>query len=147
WEQCIVPSVDTGLFDPAVTNAGAALQPVDFRYQLATGAPSPIGFFPRVLGQFVREEKLLTLEDGVRRMTSLPLSRLGIGDRGVVQEGAWADLVVFDAETIAMRGPHSDAEQPETCWPVGIDYVMVNGEVAMEGHRYTGARSGRVLRR
>ena len=147
WEHCIVPSVDTGLFDPAVAHAGAALQPVDFRYQLATGAPSPIGFFPRVLGQFVREEKLLTLEDGVRRMTSLPLSRLGISDRGVVAQGAWADLVVFDPETIAMHGPTADADEPETCWPAGIDYVVVNGEVAMEGHRYTGARAGQVLRR
>jgi N-acyl-D-aspartate/D-glutamate deacylase len=147
WEHCIVPSVDTGLFDPAVAHAGAALQPVDFRYQLATGAPSPIGFFPRVLGQFVREEKLFSLEEGVRRMTSLPLSRLGITDRGVVREGAWADLVVFDAETIAMRGPDADAEEPETCWPVGIDYVVVNGEVAIEGHRSTGARAGMVVRR
>jgi hypothetical protein len=146
WEHCIVPSVDTGLFDPAAAHAGAALQPVDFRYQLATGAPSPIGFFPRVLGQFVREERLLTLEDGVRRMTSLPLSRLGISDRGVVREAAWADFVVFDPQTIAMRGPHADAEVPETCWPMGIDYVVVNGEVALERHRYTGARSGHVLR-
>jgi N-acyl-D-amino-acid deacylase len=147
WEHCIVPSVDTGFFDPAVTNAGAALQPVDFRYQLSTGAPSPIGFFPRVLGQFVREEKLLTLEDGVRRMTSLPLSRLGISDRGVVQEGAWADLVVFDPDTIAMRGPHADADHPESCWPAGIDYVLVNGEIAMEGQHHTGAQAGQVLRR
>jgi N-acyl-D-aspartate/D-glutamate deacylase len=146
WEHCIVPSVDTGLFDPAAMTAGAALQPVDFRYQLSTGAPSPIGFFPRVLSQFVREEKLLTLEEGVRRMTSLPLSRLGIADRGLVRPGMWADLVVFDPARIAMRGPHPDPRRPETCWPVGISHVVVNGVVAMEGHHYTGSRTGRVLR-
>ena len=65
----------------------------------------------------------------------------------MVREGAWADLVVFDAETIAMRGRDADAEEPETCWPVGIDYVVVNGEVAIEGHRSTGARAGMVVRR
>jgi N-acyl-D-amino-acid deacylase len=142
WAQCIVPSIDTGLFDPA-----AALGPDDFRYQVSTGAPSTIGFAPRVLGQFVRDERLLTLEEGVRRMTSLPLSRLGITDRGVVRPGAWADLVVFDPATIAMRGPTPDPRRPETCWPTGISHVVVNGEVAMDGPRYTGARAGRVLRR
>lgn len=148
WAHCIVPSVDTGLFDPAGAGAGAgaSIQPLDFRYQLATGAPSPIGLFPRVLGQFVREERLLTLEEGVRRMTSLPLSRLGIADRGIIREGMWADLVVFDPQRIAMRGPDPDPERPETCWPVGISHVLVNGEVALEGHRATGVRAGRVLR-
>jgi N-acyl-D-aspartate/D-glutamate deacylase len=146
WAHCIVPSVDTGLFDPTVTGETASLQPLDFRYQMSTGAPSFIGVFPRVLGQFVREEQLLTLEDAVRRMTSLPLSRLGIADRGVLREGAWADLVVFDAQRIAMRGPHPDPAQPETCWPAGIEYVVVNGAVAVEGHRPTGTRAGRVLR-
>jgi N-acyl-D-amino-acid deacylase len=146
WEHCIVPSVDTGLFDPTADGASASLQPLDFRYQLATGAPNPIGLFPRVLGQFVRQEKLLTLEEGVRRMTSLPLSRLGIADRGLVRPGLWADLVVFDPDTIAMRGPRPDAADPESCWPTGISYVVVNGQVAMEGHRSTGARAGQVLR-
>jgi N-acyl-D-aspartate/D-glutamate deacylase len=147
WEHCIVPCVDTGLYDPAAADPAAGLQPIDFRYQLATGAPSPLGFFPRVLGQFVREERLMTLEEGVRRMTSLPLQRLGIRDRGIVHTGTWADLVVFDAERIAMRGPDADPQRPETCWPAGINYVVVNGMVAMEGHRYTGARAGAVLRR
>ena len=147
WAQCVLPSVDTGLFDPAAASGPASLQPLDFRYQLDTGAPSPIGMFPRVLGQYVRDEGLLTLEEGVRRMTSLPLSRLGISDRGAVRPGMWADLVVFDPRRIAMRAPDADPERPETCWPVGIDYVVVNGEVAVEGQRATGARAGRVLRR
>ena len=99
-----------------------------------------------MLGQLVREERLLTLEEGVRRMTSLPLSRLGIADRGIIREGMWADLVVFDPQRIAMRGPDPDPQRPETCWPVGISHVLVNGEVALEGHRATGVRAGRVLR-
>jgi N-acyl-D-aspartate/D-glutamate deacylase len=147
WEHCIVPSVDTGLFDLGGPTEEASIVPVDFRYQVATGAPSPVGLFPRVIGRFVREEKLLTLEDAVRRMTTLPLSRLDIADRGVIREGAWADLVVFDPQTIAMRGPHPDPADPETCWPAGISYVLVNGEVAVEGHTYTGARAGHVMRR
>ncbi len=80
-------------------------------------------------------------------MTSLPISRLGIADRGVIRPGIWADLVVFDRETVGMRSAEADPSVEESCWPSGIDYVVVNGEVAMEGHRHTGARAGRVLRK
>ena len=142
WEHCILPSIDTGLFDPA-----ERFEPIDFRYQLETGAASSIGVAPRVLGQFVRQEKVLSLEEGVRRMTSLPMSRLGLTDRGYVRPGMWADLVVFDRETVGMRGEEADPNVAESCWPAGIDYVVVNGEVAMEGHRHTGVRAGRVLRK
>jgi len=141
WDHCILPSIDTGLFDPA-----QSFQPIDFRYQLETGAPSTIGMAPRVLGQYVREERIFSLEEGVRRMTSLPAERLGLTDRGVIKAGAWADLVIFDKDKVAMRGPNPDPSKPETCWPAGISYVLVNGVVAMEGHRYTGARAGKVLR-
>jgi len=142
WPHCIVPSIDTGLFDPA-----EQFQPIDFRYQLETGAPSSIGMAPRVLGQFVREEKMMSLEEGVRRMTSLPAQRLGLTDRGVVKPGMWADLTVFDRDRVAMRGPNPDPQEPATCWPAGISCVVVNGAVAMEGHRYTGVRAGKVLRK
>ena len=142
WEHCIVPSIDTGLFDPADRS-----DPLDFEYQLEVGAPSHLGVAPRVLGQFVRQEKIFSLEEGVRRMTSLPISRLGITDRGYVRPGMWADLVVFDRDTVGMRSAQADPNVMESCWPTGIDYVVVNGEMAMEGHRHTGARAGRVLRR
>jgi N-acyl-D-amino-acid deacylase len=141
-EHCILPSIDTGLFDPA-----GRFQPIDFRYQLEVGAASSIGVAPRVLGQFVREERIFSLEEGVRRMTSLPISRLGITDRGVVRPGLWADLVVFDKDTVGMRSEQADPNVAETCWPAGIDYVVVNGQVAMEGHRHTGVRAGKVLRK
>ena len=141
WEYCIFPSVDTGLFDPA-----ERLTALDLRYWQETGYPGTIGLFPRVLGQFVRQEKLLTLEEAVRKMTSLAMQRVGVVDRGVVRPGIWADLVVFDQATIALRGPHADPKKVETFYPVGIHYVVVNGQIAMEGHTYTGARAGQVVR-
>jgi N-acyl-D-amino-acid deacylase len=142
WEYCIFPSVDTGLYDPA-----ERLTALDLRYWQETGYPGTIGLFPRVLGQFVRQEKLMTLEEAVRKMTSLAVQRLGIVDRGVIRPGMWADLTVFDPDTIALRGPSADPERIETFYPAGIHYVAVNGQIAMEGSRYTGARAGKVLRK
>jgi N-acyl-D-aspartate/D-glutamate deacylase len=95
----------------------------------------------------VRAEKLITLEEAVRKMTSLAVQRLGIADRGVIRRGMWADLVVFDRDTIALRSAAPDPEHIETFYPVGIHYLAVNGEIAMEGHRFTGVRAGHVLRK
>jgi N-acyl-D-amino-acid deacylase len=142
WAYCIFPSVDTGLFDPATQ-----FNDLELRYWLDTGYPGTIGLFPRVLGQFVREENLMTVEEAVRKMTSLAMQRVGISDRGAIRPGMWADLVVFDPQTVALRGPQADPSRVETFYPVGIDWVVVNGQVAMQGHRYTGARAGQVLRR
>ncbi|MBN1399464.1 MAG: amidohydrolase family protein [Anaerolineae bacterium] len=142
WPYCIFPSVDTGLFDPA-----SHYTELDLRYWKETRYPGTIGLFPRVLGQFVRQERLLTLEEAVRKMTSLAMQRVGISDRGVIRPDMWADLVVFDKDTIALRSPNADPKRIETFYPVGIDYVVVNGQAAMEGQRYTGARAGQVLRR
>jgi len=142
WEYCIFPSVDTGLFDPA-----EPLTALDLRFWKETGYPGFIGLFPRVLGQFVREEKLMTVEEAVRKMTSLAVQRVGIADRGVIRPGLWADLVVFDKDTIALRHPDADPEQLETFFPVGVHCVVVNGAITMEGHRYTGVRAGKVLRK
>lgn len=142
WERCIFPSIDTGLYDPA-----QHFSELDLRYWRDTGYPGTIGLAPRVLGQFVRQEKLLTLEEAIRKMTSFAMQRLGIADRGVIRAGLWADLTVFDPQTVALRGPAPDPSRIETFYPVGIDYVIVNGQIAMEGHRYTGARAGQVLRK
>jgi N-acyl-D-amino-acid deacylase len=108
------------------------------------GAPHPrsYGTFARVLGVYVREKHLLTLEEAVRKMTSFPAARLGLVDRGLVRPGMKADLVVFDPATIRDRAsfekPHQYAE--------GVSLVMVNGEVVLDGDRMTGARPGCVLR-
>ena len=99
------------------------------------------GTFPRVLGHYARELRLLTLEDAVRRMTGLSAARFGLADRGEVRAGAYADLVVFDAETVADRATFEAPTLPAA----GIDLVMVNGAVIREGSRVTGNRPGRVL--
>jgi N-acyl-D-amino-acid deacylase len=112
--------------------------------QLAAGHPHPrnFGTFPRILGHYVREEKVLTLEDAVRRMTSLPAQRLGLKDRGLLREGYWADVVVFDPDRISDMATFASPKQ----YPAGINYVMVNGSVVIDGGNHTGERPGMVLR-
>jgi N-acyl-D-amino-acid deacylase len=105
--------------------------------------PRYFGTFPRVLGKYVREDKALTLPEGVRKMTSLPAQKLGLQDRGMVKVGMWADLVVFDPETIADRATFSDPRR----YPSGIQYVLVNGQIAVRDGRTTGALPGKILRR
>ena len=101
------------------------------------------GTFPRVLGHYARELGLLTLEDAVRRMTGLTAAQFGLTDRGEVRAGAYADLVMFDAETIADEATFEAPTRPAA----GIDIVMVNGAIVREGGRVTGNRPGRALRR
>ena len=109
----------------------------------AKPSPRTSGSFPRILGQFVRDEALLGLEDAIRRMTSAPAARLGLADRGTIRDGAVADLVVFDPATV-----RSDATMDDpTREPEGIDHVLVAGELVIDGGRPTGARPGRGLRR
>ncbi len=109
------------------------------------GHPHPrwYGTFPRVLGEYVRDEGVLTLEDAIHRMTGMPARRMGMLDRGRVAEGLHADLVVFDRGTIADRATFSDPHQ----YPAGIDHVIVNGVTVVDGGEFTDARAGRVLRR
>ncbi len=105
--------------------------------------PRGAGTFPRVLGLFVRERKWLTLEDAIRKMTSLPASRLKLTDRGVLKTGAWADLVLFDPTTVIDRSTFSDPFTIST----GIRGVWVNGTKVWDDTRPTGARPGSVLTR
>jgi len=105
--------------------------------------PAAYGAFPRVLGRYVRERRCLTLEEAVRKMTSYPAALLGLRDRGALREGARADLVLFDAERVADRATF---EEPRRA-PEGIDLVLINGQVAAEGGKTTGASAGSVLRR
>jgi N-acyl-D-amino-acid deacylase len=105
--------------------------------------PRGYGAFPRVLAQYVREKKIVSLEEAIAKMTGRSARRLGLNDRGVVAAGRKADLVVFDPDTIADRGTPADPAQS----PVGIDLVIVNGEVVLDHGGMTGARPGRALRR
>jgi N-acyl-D-amino-acid deacylase len=111
----------------------------------APGKPHPRlwGCFPRVLGRYARDEGVLTMADAVRRMTSLPAETFGLVDRGVVREGAFADLVVFDPAIVADVGTYDDPCRP----PRGIAAVIVNGSVVARDGVHTGARPGRALRR
>ncbi len=108
------------------------------------GRPHPrlYGTFPRVLGHYVRDRGVIGLEEAVRRMTSLCCDRFGLVDRGRVGEGLWADLVVFDPATVLDRATYDEPHQE----PVGIDAVIVNGQLAYDRGRHTGVGAGRVLR-
>jgi N-acyl-D-aspartate/D-glutamate deacylase len=111
---------------------------------LAAGHPHPryFGTFPRVLGRYVRETPVLTLEEAVRKMTSANAAKIGVMDRGVLRPSQWADITVFDADRIIDRAtfekPHQHAE--------GVAYVIVNGRVVLEQGRHTQARAGQVVR-
>jgi len=107
------------------------------------GAPHPrsYGTFARVLAVYVREKRLLTLEEAVRKMTSFPAARLALRDRGLVRPGIKADLVVFDPETVRDRATY---EQPHR-YAEGVSLVLVNGQVVLDEGGMTDARPGRVL--
>jgi N-acyl-D-amino-acid deacylase len=104
--------------------------------------PRAYGTFPRILGRYVRDEGVLTLEEAVRRMTSAAALRLGLQDRGVLREGMLADLVVFDPETIADRATYEEPHQLS----VGVEQVWVNGVRVLRDGTHTGATPGRALR-
>ena len=106
-------------------------------------SPRTYGCFPIILGEFVREERWLSLPDAIRKMTSFPAQRLGLPDRGLLRDGFKADVVVFDPGTV--RAPATRREPKQ--FPVGIDHVLVNGRVVVEQGQHTGTLAGRALRR
>jgi N-acyl-D-aspartate/D-glutamate deacylase len=111
---------------------------------LSSGLPHPRGYgtFPKILGRYVREWKVLSLEEAIRKSTSLTAQRLGIRERGLLREGFYADVVVFDPETIIDKATYENPHQ----YSEGIDYVLVNGEVVVDHGRITDARPGMVVR-
>jgi N-acyl-D-amino-acid deacylase len=105
--------------------------------------PAAYGAFPRVLGQYVREQKLIRLEEAVRKMTSLSMRRFQIHDRGLLKLGMWADITIFDPETVRDNATYLKPDVP----PSGVEYVLINGQVVVErGQLNRGIRSGQVLR-
>jgi dihydroorotase/N-acyl-D-amino-acid deacylase len=106
------------------------------------GHPRAWGSMARILGKYVRDEKLLPLEEAVRKMTSLPASRMGLHDRGVVRPGMAADLVAFDPLRVRDRSDYPDPLH----YSEGIPFVAVNGQLVVDQGKLTGARPGRVLR-
>ena len=117
----------------------------DHKTSHVSGKPHPrnYGTYPRVLGRYVREGQVLSLETAVRKMTALPARRLGLKDRGRVEQGLVADLVLFNPDTVTDQATFDDPSQ----FPDGIPYVFVAGEAVVSEGEHTGATPGRVLRR
>lgn len=111
---------------------------------LARGKPHPrnYGTFPRILGKYVREEKVLTLQDAIRKMTSLPAQKLGLFNRGLIREGFWADIVIFNPLKVTDKATFTNPHQ----YPEGIEYVIVNGQKVIDKKEHTGKLPGKVLR-
>jgi N-acyl-D-aspartate/D-glutamate deacylase len=124
----------------SIGSDGTAVRPDGI---LGTGKPHPrwYGTFPRVLGKYVREEKVISLEDAIRKMTSLNAEKLGIPDRGLLKEGMKADITIFDAEKVIDKATFGNPHQ----YPEGIQYVIVNGTVVVDKGQHVGTKPGKVL--
>ncbi len=109
----------------------------------AKPSPRTYGSYPRILGQFVRDERLLNLEAAVNKMTGAPAARLGLRERGTLRDGNRADLVIFDPATIRSNATYDEPRR----FPTGIDHVIVNGTLVVDGGEHTGATPGRGIRR
>jgi N-acyl-D-aspartate/D-glutamate deacylase len=103
--------------------------------------PRYFGTFPRVLGRYVRELQVLPLSEAVKKMSSMNADKIGIKDRGRLKEGMWADVTVFNPATVIDRATFENPHQ----YPVGIDYVIVNGILTIDRGQHTGALAGRVI--
>jgi N-acyl-D-amino-acid deacylase len=135
-------NVALGLAQPWVkisTDAGG----IDHAWSEEPTHPRAYGTYPRVLAKYVREEKLLTLEDAIRKMSGAVAARLGLRDRGLLRPGCYADVVIFDPETVADRATFENAHQLS----VGIRDVWVNGGRVIRDGQHTGATPGRVVTR
>lgn len=123
-------SIGTDASAVTLSDAGAMLHPRTF------------GTFPRVIAEYVKKRGVITLEDAIRKMTSLPAARMRLFDRGAIREGLKADVTIFDYQEISDNATY---EKP-TSFPTGIDYVLVNGQIVIDQGRHTGAKPGVVLR-
>jgi N-acyl-D-amino-acid deacylase len=124
----------------SIGSDGEAVRPEGI---LGRGKPHPrwYGTFPRILGRYVREQKVLTLEDAVRKMTSLNAAKLGLDDRGLLQEGKLADITVFDAARVNDKATFENPHQ----YPEGIQYVIVNGTLVLEKGAHRSTKPGRIV--
>jgi dihydroorotase/N-acyl-D-amino-acid deacylase len=135
------PDVELAMKQPwlGVGSDGVAVSPA----MAFIGKPHPrfYGTFPRVLGVYVREKRVLTLPDAIRKMTSFPAQIIGLTDRGLLRPGMAADITIFDPKTVIDKATFQNPLQ----YPFGIPYVIVNGVVVIDQGQHTGARPGRVL--
>jgi N-acyl-D-amino-acid deacylase len=137
------PDVETAMKYPWVSfgsDAAASPAPVD-PDTVGNGHPRGYGTFPRVIAEYVRKKKIISLPEAIRKMTSWPATRLRISERGLIKEGLWADVVIFDYDKIQDQATYEHPFRP----PTGIDYVIVNGQVVVENGKHTGAKPGKVI--
>ena len=137
------PDVETALKFPWTSigsDAGAALNTAQGD-DLGLPHPRAYGNHVRVISRYVKERKVISLEEAVRKMTSWPATRMRLANRGSIKEGHWADVTIFDLNTLNDRATY---EQP-TLFPTGIEYVLVNGAITIERGTHTGAKAGKVL--
>jgi N-acyl-D-amino-acid deacylase len=123
-----------------ISSDGASMAPEGVFLRAPTH-PRAYGSFARVLGHYTRDEKVLTLAEAVRRMSGLPAATLGLSGRGVLRDGAYADVVVFDPATVTDRATFGDPHQLSA----GVSEVLVNGKVTISGGAFTGEFAGRAL--
>jgi N-acyl-D-amino-acid deacylase len=145
-------NIRTLLRHPAVMicSDGQVLAPYGVLNDPPPYSPCSYGEFPGVLERYVRDEPVLTLEEAIRKMTSFPAQRFGLYDRGILRPGCKADIVVFDLKRVRDRAtcfyPYTSLEHYPHRYAEGIDYVLVNGVVVVEGEQHTGLLPGQVLR-
>ena len=137
------PDIETALKFPWTSlgsDSDASMTTVDPN-TVGMGHPRGYGNFPRLIAEYVREKKVLTLPDAIRKMTSWPATRMRLASRGLIKEGCWADVVIFDYNKIKDEASYEHPFRP----PTGIDYVLVNGQVVIEKGKHTGAKPGKVI--
>ena len=136
--------VRTALAHPLIaigTDSGARAE--DGPLSVSKSHPRAWGSFARILGKYVRDEKLITLEDAIRRFTSRPASRIGITDRGILRPGFKADITIFDLRTVRDR---IDLHRSRLTTPKASQHVLVNGKAVVSDGKITDARPGQVIR-
>jgi N-acyl-D-amino-acid deacylase len=143
YEDCLkVPYGCIESDSPICSPRGVTITSVD---------PRSYGTFPLVLSEYVRKRKVVSWESAIRQMTSNPAQAIGLKDRGSLKKGYWADLCVFNPETVAHRANFKNALElsqgiNHNIYPEGIEYTIVNGKIVNEKGLLTGAKAGKVLR-
>jgi dihydroorotase/N-acyl-D-amino-acid deacylase len=142
--SCVYHSMDEADVERIMRHPACMIGSDGTVLKYGAGVPHPrsYGTFPRILGVYVREKKVLPLEEAIRKMTSLPAQRMNLPDRGLLRPGMIADLVIFDPNRIIDRATFTDPHQ----YPDGIEYVFVNGKLVVERGAMTKERPGRALR-
>jgi len=137
------PDIETAVKFPWVSLGSDASDSLTLEdpNKVGAGHPRSYGNFPRLIAEYVRKRNVLTLPDAIRRMTSWPAARLRLASRGLIKEGCWADVVIFDYDKIQDQSTY---EYPFRT-PTGIDYVLVNGKVVVDHGKHTGAKPGKVI--